>query len=137
MVTAIIFFGLSLVSWELAAICSAIMDTLKFHYYTSIFYQKFGNNPFWNEDLKDAKPYFIPGTKYKVNAWHLFKSAMIILQALSNCFIFLAGTYIIFLPYKIWFFLGLLIIYGFRWNGFFNLFFNKILVIKYNSKKTK
>ena len=38
MVTAIIFFGLSLASWELAAICSAIMDTLKFHYYTSIFY---------------------------------------------------------------------------------------------------
>ena len=44
---------------------------------------------------------------------------------------------VMFLPYKIWFFVGLLIIYGFRWNGFFNLFFNKILVIKYNSKKTK
>jgi hypothetical protein len=131
MVIVIIYLCLSLVCWELAAICNAIMDTLKFHYYTSIFCEKYGvYNAFWNEDVKDNKPYIIPGTKYKVNAWHLFKSAMIVLFALCNCFIFLAGTYITYLPYKIIIVTGLLIVYGFRWNGFFNLFFNKILVQK-------
>lgn len=131
MVIVFVYLALSFASWELAAICNAIMDTLKFHYYNSIFHEKYGdNNAFWNEDLKDAKPYIIPGTKYKVNAWHLFKSAMIILQALTSCFMFLAGTYITYLPYKILIVIGLLIVYGFRWNGFFNLFFNKILVKK-------
>lgn len=131
MVAAIIYLALSFVCWELAAICNAIMDTLKFHYYTSIFYEKYGdNNTFWNEDHKDAKPYIIPGTKYKVTAWHLFKSAMIILLALGNCFMFLSGTCITYLPHKIIIVTGLLIIYGFRWNGFFNLFYNKILIKK-------
>lgn len=133
MVAAIIYISLGFIFWELAAICSAIMDTLKFHYYNSIFHTKFGDkNAFWNEDIKGAKPYIIPGTKYKVNAWHLFKSTMIISLALTSCFMFLAGTCITYLPYKIIVVIGLLIMYGFRWNGFFNLFYNKILI-----KKTK
>lgn len=131
MVTVVVYLALSFVCWELAAICSAIMDTLKFHYYNSIFHTKFGdNNAFWNEDFKGAKPYIIPGTKYKLNAWHLFKSSMIILMALTSCFMFLAGTYITHLPYKIIIVIGILIVYGIRWNGFFNLFYNKILVKK-------
>jgi hypothetical protein len=131
MIIAIVYLSLSFLVWDLAAICNAVMDTLKFHYYNSIFHTKYGpNNAFWNEDLQGSKPYIIPGTKYKVNAWHLFKSAMIILQALSSCFIFLAGTYITVLPYKILIFIGLLIIYGIKWNGFFNLFYNKILLKK-------
>lgn len=128
---AIIYIILGGAFWELAAILNAIMDTLKFHYYNSIFYTKYGpNNAFWNEDLKGANPYIISGTKYKVNAWHLFKSAMIISMALNGCFMFLAGTYITYLPYKILVVVGLLIMYGIRWNGFFNLFYNKILVKK-------
>lgn len=134
MVEVFIYLSLSFTCWELAAICNAVMDTLKYHYHNSIFYVKYGNNGFWNEDHKDATPYIIPGTKYKVNAWHLFKSAMIILHALSNCFIFLAGTYITYLPYKILIVIGLLIVYGFRWNGFFNLFYNKILLQKKHRK---
>lgn len=131
MVIVFVYLALSFACWELAAICSAVMDTLKFHYKNSIFHTKYGDdNAFWNEDLKDAKPYIIPGTKYKVNAWHLFKSSMIVFTALTSCFMFLAGTYITYLPYKILIIIGLLVVYGFRWNGFFNLFYNKILVKK-------
>lgn len=136
MVEVIVYISLSFLCWELAAICNAVMDTLKYHYYNSIFREKYGDkNAFWNEDIKDAKPYIIPGTKYKVNAWHLFKSAMIILQALSSCFMFLAGTYITYLPCKTLIVIGFLIAYGIRWNGFFNLFYNKILLKKKCTKK--
>ena len=131
MVAAIVYLSLSFICWELAAICNAVMDTLKYHYYNSFFHKKFGDkNGFWNEDHKDAKPYIIPYTKYKLNAWHLFKSSMIVLQALSSCFIFLAGTYIMVLPHKIIIIIGLLMVYGVKWNGFFNLFYNRLLVNK-------
>ena len=129
----VLFLILSFLCWGLAAYCNSIMDTLKYHYYNSVFNKKYGNNPFWNEDLKDASPYMIPYTKYKLNAWHLFKSSMIVLQALTACFIFLVGVnidsdtnaWLLLLDFII-----LLVLYGIIWNGVFNLFFNKLLVNK-------
>ena len=119
MVIAIIFI-------ILAAICNAVMDTLKHHYYVSIFRYKFGiNNTFWNEDNINGKPpYFIPYTKYKLNAWHLFKSGMI-------CF--LLGAVVmahrngeaIFNVW--WFYIVEYIYFGLTWNGTFNLFYNHLL----------
>lgn len=117
----------SLIFWVLAAISNAVMDTLKYHYYTSIFFQKFGNNPFWNEDLEDAKPYIIPGTKYKVNAWHLFKSGMIIFQALSIISAWVYGPPLLNIW---WFYLAGLIWLGILWNGVFNIFYNHLLIRK-------
>jgi hypothetical protein len=115
----------SLLFWALAAICNACMDTLKHHYDSSIFFRKFGRlNGFWNEDAKDAHPYYLPYSKYKLNAWHLLKSTMIILFALSALSAWISGPPL----FNIWwFYLLALAWYGLIWNGVFNLFYNCIL----------
>lgn len=112
---------LSIIFFILASICNACMDTLVHHWYKSIF-KDFKNPNFWNPELSSSQAPYIPHTKYKVDAWHLFKSTMIILLALSVLTFNYSGN---ILSYGI-----LLIAYGFAWNLPFNLFYNKLLIKK-------
>jgi hypothetical protein len=91
----------------LAAFFSAVMDKTKdtIQYNSSVF--KNWNKRFWNDE--EPTQYFWR-TKYKLNAWHLSKSLMIICicAAISR---------------TIWEF----IIYGIIWNLVFNFLYNKAL----------
>ena len=71
----------SILLWCLAAICNAIMDTLVHHYYTSIFFRM--NKYFWNPEESWLHATRIPILKYKLDAFHIFKSLMIIFQSLA------------------------------------------------------
>ena len=90
----------------LAAFFNAVMDKTKdtIQYDSSVF-KRWGK--FWNDEEPTK---FIPYTKYKLNAWHLSKSLMIIcICAAISC--------------TIWEF----IIYGIIWNLVFNFMYNKAL----------
>lgn len=127
----------SFIFWSLASICNSIMDTSNHHYSVSIF--KKWNPLWWNGEISWKNKYvngdsslgfkkLFPNTKgflSKINypvqltdAWHFFKTLMIIFLTLSvisfdsSCNIFL------------------FIIYGFIWNFWFNLFYNHILPSK-------
>jgi hypothetical protein len=68
---------LSCILIALAVLCNVVMDKTKdtIQYESSVFY-KWGWNPkFWNDEAYDKE--FVPFTKYKLNAWHLSKSAML------------------------------------------------------------
>ena len=95
----------------LAAIFNAIMDKLTHHFSASIFKSK--NPKFWNPNVSWQYVTFLPFTRYRADAWHLAKSAMIINICLSICFF----------NGKWWEF----VIFGTVWNLTFNLFYNKIL----------
>lgn len=118
----------------IAAICNAIMDTLFHHYGISIFNKSkslFWSNPYTTSWLnkyvdRDVKKGLI---KYKIlffkiekpaaftDAWHFFKSLMIITIILSIVF------YKVFFT---WYFDFLIL--GIVWNLVFSLFYNKILI---------
>jgi len=105
---------LSLLFLMFAAAFNALMDTLSHHYSSSIF--KYKNPTFWNPNVSWQYAPFFPGSKYRVDAWHLAKSAMIF----NICFaiIFFNGVW--------WHFF----IFGAAWNLTFNLFYNKLLKSK-------
>lgn len=125
-ITLIIF---SFLCWAFAALCNSIMDTITHHWWNCIFHSDKYNEAFWNPDYK-GPIYMIPHTKYKVNAWHLFKSAMVFLFSFSNIAMFVVGT-IIQDSVNIWVsIIILLIMYGILWNTPFNLFYNKYLLKK-------
>lgn len=91
----------------LAAFFNAVMDKTKdtIQYNTSVF--KDLNKRFWNDEEYTN---YVPFTKYKLNAWHLSKSLMIIcICTAMSC--------------TIWEF----IIYGIIWNLVFNFLYNKAL----------
>jgi hypothetical protein len=120
----------SLTFWVLAAICNACMDTLAHHYYTSIFYKPSNINnakwiSFFNPDISSISAYTLPYTKYKVDAWHLFKSSMIIFLALSITFAWMSGPPLLNIW---WYYLGFFILLGIIWNGIFNIFYNHLLL---------
>jgi len=128
---------ISIACWILAAICNSIMDTLVHHYPTSIFNDK--DPQFWNpkiswknkykDGVKAFGPAFFLSTGILVaftDGWHLFKSIMIVLLALSV--IFFPYTYAICILDN--FFLnviGWLVIFAIAWNGPFSLMYNRIL----------
>jgi hypothetical protein len=91
----------------LAAICNAVMDVLQFHFHTSVFKYM---GKLWNPDISWKVAKMLPFTKYKLDAWHIFKSMMIV--------------FLLFAMYGFswWFVVG-----GIVWNLTFNLFYNKIL----------
>lgn len=97
----------------LAAICNALMDKIEtiISFNTSIF--RGLNKGFWCK-VNSANTTFIPLTHYKVDAWHLSKSAMIIFWALAIIY------YKPFIPI-----LDFLVI-GSVWNLTFNTFYNHI-----------
>lgn len=91
----------------LAAICKAISDTIAHHKDTSIF----KTSKFWSNGGK-----IIPGTKYKLDGWHLSNSFMIV------CFIAAA---VLHRPVFAWYWE--IAIGGVVFNLCFNVFYNKIL----------
>lgn len=96
----------------LAAVFNAVMDKTKdyIQYRTSLFYGL--DERFWSDEKKTN---FIYGSKYKPNAWHLSKSAMLI------C--------LLAIPFVYKPFLGIFdyLIFGTEWILIFNLFYNKLL----------
>lgn len=70
---------MSLLFFCLAALCNSIMDTLRFHFESSPFRNR--SPKFWNPNIsyKYARQIF----GYKLDAWHLFKSGMIVFILLS------------------------------------------------------
>jgi len=93
----------------LAAFFNAVMDKTEtvISFYSSRF--KKLNPKFWCKPISANKD-FAPYTKYRVDAWHLSKSLMIICLCVA-------------ISDNIWQFL----IYGFIWNLTFNLMYNKAL----------
>ena len=96
----------------LASFFNACMDKLAWHFEKSCFAEL--DPKFWNPNVswKFARKIF----GYKIDAWHLFKSMMIICIALFVLnYNEMFGFWIDF------------IIFGLVWNGIFNIYFNKIL----------
>ena len=122
---------ISLLLFSLAAICNAIMDTSVHHYHISIL-SKFKNTNYWDGHISWKNKYndteLIHGRIKWLNgiinkplifcdAWHLFKSLMIIFLVLS-VLTFNSN-------YEWWI---MLIIYGVNWNITFNIFYNNLLI---------
>lgn len=110
--------ALSLLLFSTAAIMNAIMDTLMFHFDQSIFSGK--DRKFWDPSVSWNAAKYIPYTNYKIDAWHLAKSAMIILVALAA--MVLLGNLKFIMPW--WGYISMLIAYGIVWNVTFNAFFD-------------
>lgn len=115
----------SLILFSMAAACNAVMDTLAHHYWVSIFRDK--KMSFWDPNTSWATAKKIFG--YKLDAWHLFKSSMIILLALSVIVPIVWGPIDRVCEWY-WAAILLLTAYGFAWNGVFNIFYNYVLLKK-------
>jgi len=110
----IIQFGLmvSLILLIFAAIFKAVADEVDHHFDTSIFRRHDPN--FWDRDISSDKAKRICG--YKIDAWHISLSCMIVCMILAAIF---------HQPKLAWYWE--LLIGGFVWNTMFNIFYNKIL----------
>jgi hypothetical protein len=112
----------------LAAISNAVMDNIKDHWYKSVFNSKRFNRQWWDPELGwqnkykviDIDGYYIRNNipVQVSDAWHLFKSLMII---------FLCASIV---TYKPLFGLWDILIFGTVWNATFSLFYNWILISK-------
>lgn len=111
-----------------ASICNAIMDTLSHHFSTSIF--KKLNPTFWNAEISWKNKYIgrnpenglksifrYPMQIFYSDAWHLFKSCMIIFLGLSAVISLTSPNE--------WYWD--LFLFGWFWNITFSIFYNKIL----------
>lgn len=130
----------SLIFIMLAAICNAIMDTITYHWYSSMFCGNV-NRIWWDPEISWRNKYN-QGQVYNglrkwwifdvpcTDAWHTFKNLMIVLIVLSivtfDCKII-----------RFWYeYIIMIIAYGLMWNLTFNLFYNKLLKSKtYDIKK--
>lgn len=114
----------------LSAICSAVMDSVEneVSFKESIFLKY--NHVYWSK-VDGANNTKLPGTKYTWNAWHNFKSAMIILNA--TAFILIA----FFTPHRfeiidniylrIFIFAAIYYsVYALLWNKVFSFFYHTI-----------
>ena len=130
----------SILFWCLAAICNAIMDTITHHWDESIFAENKGiitrREQWWNPDYswknkyvdkdprkpirKIFKSFDIPFT----DAWHTFKSLMIIFLVVSLVFSWCSGPPLLNIW---WVYLLDFILLGVIWNTIFNLFYNHLL----------
>ena len=95
-----------------APVMKAVADTVDHHFDISIFKRK--DREFWDRDVSETKARKI--FSYKVDAWHLSLSVMIVLFILA----------IIFHQPKTYWYVEF-IIGGVYWNLCFNLFYNRIL----------
>jgi divalent metal cation (Fe/Co/Zn/Cd) transporter len=114
---------LSIVFLMCASACNAVMDTLSHHYYVSIFSRL--NPKFWDPAVSWEFAKKIKYTKYKVDAWHLFKSLMIIFICLSV--LVMARSQAPITHHIIGWIIDL-VVYGCVWNLVFNYFYNHILI---------
>lgn len=92
----------------------AVADTLFHHFDTSVF--KKMDRRFWDPNISWDYVNFLPGTKYRLDGWHIANTGMIV------CFCFAIVLHHNVLPWG-WEFL----ISGAVYNLSFNLFYNKIL----------
>jgi len=108
----------------IAAMCNAMMDTLSHHYYMFRWNDK-TNNQWWNANIswsnKDNPKYNKFGVWFS-DAWHLFKSTMIVMLAAAICFGIPDGS---IFSWLLWF-----AACGIVWNLTFNLFYNRLLIKK-------
>lgn len=104
----------------LSAMLNAVMDKLEteISFKASVFS---GLDPdFWCKPVSAHRADFLPWTTYRLDAWHLCKSIMVVLIA---CCVWMAG--LIELPFD-----GLVRFFvvlgwaGIVWNGSFNFFYN-------------
>lgn len=108
----IVFIKLLLI--VMAAVSNAIMDTSADHFEVSIF--KGMNAVFWDKATAAKFSKFIRFTKWRCDAWHLFKSIMLLCFSVA---IVLPNT---ILPWWAAWLIGTAV-----WILTFNLFYNKIL----------
>lgn len=130
----------SLIFIMLAAICNAIMDTITYHWYSSVFCGNV-NRIWWDPEISWRNKYTQGQVYYGLrkwwifdvpctDAWHTFKSSMVVLIVLAiitfDCTII-----------RFWYeYIIIIIAYGLMWNLTFNLFYNKLLKSKtYDTKK--
>lgn len=137
---------ISIIAFLLAAICNSIMDIVSHHHERSIFknYEKGfwsdATNESWKNkyvdwdggkhDLKRLKilSFSVPLHAAFTDAWHFFKSLMIVLLCISIVSFKMIVVYDFnssFLTLLVSF-----IIYGISWNLTFNGFYNHILKSK-------
>jgi hypothetical protein len=124
----------SIIFLILAAICNAIMDTITHHWDESIFDRPVGKitkwEMWWNPQYSWLNKYVDRNPKKPIrkilgifdvpftDAWHTFKSLMIVFITISiSCALFNTLFPILIS----------IIILGITWNLVFNLFYNKIL----------
>ena len=98
------------------------MDKLSFHFHKSVFNGLDAN--FWDPSVSWQHAKIIPFTKYKVDAWHLFKSGMIIFICMGLMFAYMSNG---IADFNILSFTVILLVLGVLWNATFNLFFNHLL----------
>ena len=106
-------------SIALAAICNSVMDSVEgFRIGGTVFRNL--KPKFWNRQISAEHAKFLPFTKYRFDAWHLHKSAMIIfLCAAALCY-----RYFPVWDSGIWWID--LVIMGIAWDIPFNTFYNHI-----------
>jgi hypothetical protein len=110
-----------LIAWILGAILNSVMDSLYSEHIGETDFAK-KNPSFWNKDISAHKAKMIG--KYRLDAWHICKSLMILMMCASMLFYY-------YLP---WYHLEILwidvikdvIIAGLAWNIPFNTFYNRI-----------
>ena len=118
----------------LAAICNAIMYVTQFKFYRSIFNDELFNVKWWNPEIswrnkyKDSNPSLGRNNKlvWFTDAFHFFKSSMIVLFALAII------SYDIIIEWWIDLF-----IIGFTWNTTFSLFYKHLLKKQTYEQKEK
>ena len=105
----------SLIFLVLAAIFNALMDSVEYEtaFEKSIFHKL--NPKWWCKSISWEYVKFLPFTKYRPDAWHLAKSAMVV------CIV-LALVFSVPVSHKLPHF----VLFGILWNLSFNLFYNHI-----------
>lgn len=76
---------LSYLFWVMASVLYGGVTTINFHAYKSIF-RSLPNQRFWSMELSNANPIYIPHTKYKIDAFHVGQTLMIIAFYFSGYF---------------------------------------------------
>jgi hypothetical protein len=97
----------------IAGICKAVADTITHHFDSSVFRRK--DKRFWDPSISWSYAKYLPLTKYKVDAWHLANSGMII----SICFAIALHH-----SYTYWW--AEFVAAGIIFNLSFNMFYNKV-----------
>lgn len=106
----------------LAGIFKAVTDTISHHFFTSVF--KKMDQRFWNPEVSYKYVGFLPLTKYRLDAWHLFNSLMISSFLSALCFDPVLHVHVLnhFLNSVL-----NLFVCGVSFNVSFNIFYNHIL----------
>ncbi len=107
---------ISLILVFLTAGCNAIMDSITHHWHKSVFNGVEFDANFWNPQISWKNKYNNQSFDFFSDAWHIFKSSMIVLLALA----------IVFYSPMINWFVDIILI-GVVWNFSFNWAYNHYL----------